>query len=137
MLLAQPVKSRASTTIRKRMREKNYNGDWDAAFGAAMNAQVPPALGGLRLDQALARLFPQYSRNRLQAWLKDGHITIDGRRLAPNHAVSGGETVALRPPRLPDSAAPRAQRMPLKVVFEDGALIVIDKPAGLVVHPGA
>ena len=102
-----------------------------------MDATVPAALGGLRLDQALARLFPQYSRNRLQAWLKDGHITIDGRRLAPNHAVSGGETVALRPPRLPDSAAPRAQRMPLKVVFEDGALIVIDKPAGLVVHPGA
>jgi 23S rRNA pseudouridine1911/1915/1917 synthase len=118
------------------MREKNYS-DWDAALGAPMDATVPAALGGLRLDQALARLFPQYSRNRLQAWLKDGHITINGRRLAPNHAVSGGETIALRPPRLPDSAAPRAQRMPLKVVFEDAALIVIDKPAGLVVHPGA
>jgi 23S rRNA pseudouridine1911/1915/1917 synthase len=118
------------------MREKNYS-DWDAALGAPMDASVPAALGGLRLDQALARLFPQYSRNRLQAWLKAGHITIDGRRLAPNHAVTGGETITLRPPRLPDSAVPRAQRMPLKVVFEDAALIVIDKPAGLVVHPGA
>ncbi len=102
-----------------------------------MTASVPPALGGMRLDQALARLFPQYSRNRLQAWLKSGHITIDGRRLDPNHAVTGGEAVALQPPRVADAAAPQAQRMPLKVVFEDAALIVIDKPAGLVVHPGA
>ena len=118
------------------MREKNYN-DWDAALGAPMSEVVPAALGGLRLDQALARLFPQYSRNRLQEWLKAGHITIDGRRLAANHEVTGGERVALTPPRLPDSAAPQAQRMPLKIVFEDAALIVIDKPAGLVVHPGA
>jgi 23S rRNA pseudouridine1911/1915/1917 synthase len=120
------------------MRGKNYNrDDWDAALGAPMDAAVPAALGGMRLDQALARLFPQYSRNRLQAWLKSGHITIDGRRLEANHAVSGGEQVALRPPKLPDAAVPQAQRMPLKVVFEDKALIVIDKPAGLVVHPGA
>jgi 23S rRNA pseudouridine1911/1915/1917 synthase len=117
------------------MREKNYN--WDAAFVAPMNADVPAAFGGLRLDQALARLFPQYSRNRLQAWLKSGHITIDGRRLAANHEVTGGERIALRPPSVPDAAAPQAQRMPLKVAFEDDALIVIDKPAGLVVHPGA
>jgi 23S rRNA pseudouridine1911/1915/1917 synthase len=121
--------------MRKRMKEKNYN--WDEAFAAPMSAAVPAELGGLRLDQALARLFPQYSRNRLQAWLKSGHITVDGERLAPNHAVAGGEQVALRPPRVPDAAAPQAQRMPLKVVFEDAALIVIDKPAGLVVHPGA
>ncbi|MGH8725054.1 MAG: pseudouridine synthase, partial [Burkholderiales bacterium] len=116
---------------------KNYNVDWDAGLAAPMTERVPPALGGLRLDQALARLFPQYSRNRLQAWLKSGHITIDGRRLSANHAVSGGERVALQPPRVPDAALPQAQRMPLKVLFEDAALIVIDKPAGLVVHPGA
>jgi 23S rRNA pseudouridine1911/1915/1917 synthase len=119
------------------MEKKNYNADWDAAFAAPMTARVPPELGGLRLDQALARLFPQYSRNRLQAWLKSGHITIEGRRLSANHAVTGGERVALQPPRIPDAAAPEAQRMPLKVVFEDAALIVIDKPPGLVVHPGA
>jgi len=119
------------------MRKKNYNADWDAALAAPMTANVPVELGGLRLDQALARLFPQYSRNRLQAWLKSGHITIEGSRLSANHAVSGGERVALQPPRVPDAAAPEAQRMPLKVLFEDAALIVIDKPAGLVVHPGA
>ena len=102
-----------------------------------MSAAVPPELGGLRLDQALVRLFPQYSRNRLQAWLKSGHITIDGRRLSAKSSVTGGEQIALRPPRLPDAAVPQAQRMPLKVVFEDADLVVIDKPAGLVVHPGA
>ena len=119
------------------MRKKNYSEDRPAAFGAAIAESVPPALGGLRLDQALARLFPQYSRNRLQAWLKSGHITVDGRQaLAPSQAVSGGERVALRPPPAPEAVA-QAQRMPLKVVFEDEALIVVDKPAGLVVHPGA
>ena len=119
------------------MREKNYNRDWDAALAAPMSESVPAELGGMRLDQALARLFPQYSRNRLQAWLKSGHITIDGRRLAANTEVTGGERIDLRPPRLPDAAAPQAQRMPLKIAFEDAELIVIDKPAGLVVHPGA
>src|SRR5688500_16258426 len=119
------------------MRERTHNIDWDAGVAAPMSASVPTALGGMRLDQALARLFPQYSRNRLQAWLKSGHITVDGKRFGANHAVTGGETVALQPPRIPDAAAPQAQRMPLKVVFEDAALIVIDKPPGLVVHPGA
>jgi 23S rRNA pseudouridine1911/1915/1917 synthase len=119
------------------MKQKLYNPDWDASLAAPMTESVPAALGGLRLDQALVRIFPQYSRNRLQAWLKSGHITIDGKRLAPNQAVTGGERIALRPPRVPDAAAPQAQRMPLKVVFEDAELIVIDKPAGLVVHPGA
>jgi 23S rRNA pseudouridine1911/1915/1917 synthase len=98
---------------------------------------VPRALAGLRLDQALVKMFPQYSRNRLQAWLKSGHITVNGKRWYPDHAVTGGEAIALQPPRVPDAAVPQAQRMPLKIVHEDASLIVIDKPAGLVVHPGA
>jgi 23S rRNA pseudouridine1911/1915/1917 synthase len=118
------------------MRKKNYS-DWDAAFGAPMTERVPPELGGMRLDQALARIFPQYSRNRLQAWLESGQITIDGRRLSAKRPVTGGEEIVLRPPRVPQAAAPQAQRMPLKIVHEDAELIVIDKPAGLVVHPGA
>ena len=103
-----------------------------------MSAVVPLEMGGLRLDQALARLFPQYSRNRLQAWLEDGHISVEGGgALRRRDAVTGGETIVLRPPEPPGGIAPKAQRMPLKIVHEDGALIVIDKPAGLVVHPGA
>ena len=109
---------------------------WDAAFVAPMSATVPLEMGGLRLDQALARLFHQYSRNRLQEWLRAGHITVDGRTAPARMQVTGGEKISVTPPRPPD-AAPRAQRMPLKIVHEDAALIVIDKPAGLVVHPGA
>src|SRR5690348_13568437 len=56
--------------------EKNYSADWDAGLSAPMSAVVPEALGGLRLDQALARIFPQYSRNRLQEWLASGHIAV-------------------------------------------------------------
>jgi len=101
-----------------------------------MSAEVPRGLGGLRLDQALARMFPQYSRNRLQVWLASGHIRLDGARGEARQAVRGGERVDLAPPPAPD-ATPRAQRMPLAIVHEDADLIVIDKPSGLVVHPGA
>jgi 23S rRNA pseudouridine1911/1915/1917 synthase len=118
------------------MGREDYN-DWDATFVAPLTATVPSEMGGLRLDQALARLFHQYSRNRLQEWLRAGHIKVDGRQPAPRAPVMGGETIVVAPPRLPDAAAPRAQKMPLKIVHEDAALIIIDKPAGLVVHPGA
>ncbi len=117
--------------------------DWDASFVAPVSATVPDALGGLRLDQALARLFPQYSRNRLQAWLKAGHISIGNAAIgnaggvSQRHQVSGGELVVLSPPVASGADGPKAQRLPLKIVHEDEALVVIDKPAGLVVHPGA
>jgi len=118
------------------MRDKDYREEWDKGLVAPVSATVPEPLGGLRLDQALARLFPQYSRNRLQAWLKSGHITIDGDLALPRRIVDGGERVLLEPPPAPE-ALPKAQRMPLKIVHEDAELIVIDKPSGLVVHPGA
>src|SRR5258708_40033694 len=122
---------------------KNYSApptaDWEAAFSAPMRAIVPPELGGLRLDQALARLFPQYSRNRLQVWLESGHIRIENQeeKAKSGSHVAGGERIVLEPPAVPRAAAQQAQRMPLKVVYEDAELIVIDKPAGLVVHPAA
>jgi len=118
-------------------RGKAIERDWDETFVAPLSATVPREMGGLRLDQALARLFHQYSRNRLQAWLEQGHIKVDGKRLSARHPVTGGEHVDLVPPRIADANAPRAQRMPLKIAFEDADLIVIDKPVGLVVHPGA
>ncbi|HYR35881.1 MAG TPA: RluA family pseudouridine synthase [Burkholderiales bacterium] len=118
------------------MKAKDYS-DWDAGFVAPLSAKVPQEMGGLRLDQALARLFHQYSRSRLQDWLRAGHIKVDGRAAAARTPVNGGEEISLTPPRLPEGGAPRAQKMPLKIAHEDAALIVIDKPAGLVVHPGA
>src|SRR6267142_439413 len=118
------------------MQAKDYS-DWDAGFVAPLSAKVPQEMGGLRLDQALARLFHQYSRSRLQDWLRAGHIKVDGRAAAARTPVNGGEEISLTPPRLPEGGAPRAQKKPLKIAHEDAALIVIDKPAGLVVHPGA
>ena len=86
------------------MRKKNHNIDWDAGLAAPMSARVPEALGGMRLDQALARLFPQYSRNRLQAWLKSGHLTLDGKRFEANHAVTGSRRASPTLPRRRRSA---------------------------------
>src|SRR5262245_21073259 len=110
----------ANTSVSKlrRMKGKNYNVDWDAGFAAPMSVTVPPTLGGLRLDQALARLFPQYSRNRLQAWLRSGHIKVEGASPDAKHAVAGGERIVLTPPP-PPAEVPQAQRMPLKIVHED------------------
>src|SRR4051794_35651373 len=123
------------------MSGKNYSvgedADWEESFAAPMRCTVPSELGGMRFDQALTRLFPQYSRSRLQAWLKAGHIRLDGRSAEARQAVTGGEQVVLEPPPAPNAIAPKAQRMPLKIVHEDADLIVVDKPAGLVVHPGA
>jgi len=98
--------------------------------------ELPASLAGLRLDQALARALPQYSRARLQAWIEAGAVQVDGRRPKPRDAVRGGEAVVIEA-QFPADTAVAAEDLPLEVVFEDRALLVIDKPAGLVVHPGA
>ena len=95
-----------------------------------------PELAGLRLDQALARALPQYSRARLQSWIDAGAVQVDGRRPRPRDKVLGGETVRIEA-RLERDESVSPQALPLEVVFKDRALFVINKPAGLVVHPGA
>lgn len=91
---------------------------------------------GMRLDQALARALPQYSRARLQGWIEAGAVRVDGKLPRPRDAVRGGEKVDIQATIEPDSQV-LAEKMPLKVVHQDRSLFVIDKPAGLVVHPGA
>jgi 23S rRNA pseudouridine1911/1915/1917 synthase len=98
---------------------------------------IPVELGGLRLDQALARLFPQHSRSRLQGWLKEGWIRVDGASPDARRKVWGGECIEIDAPPPPEVAAELPEDIPLAVVFEDDDLLVIDKPAGLVVHPGS
>ncbi len=97
---------------------------------------VPEELAGLRLDQALARMFPEYSRSRLKEWLLAGAITVDGGSKRPRDAVSGGEAIELEPQAEVEVAA-RPEPMRLDVVHEDDEVLVVNKPAGLVVHPGA
>ncbi len=97
---------------------------------------VPAELSGQRLDQALARMFPEYSRSRLKNWLLKGFITVDDRAMRPRDAVSGGESVLLTPqPETLLESDPEA--LDLDIIFEDEHCLVINKPAGLVVHPGA
>jgi 23S rRNA pseudouridine1911/1915/1917 synthase len=106
-----------------------------------MNAEtlirtIPEVFAGQRLDQALARLFPEYSRSRLKSWLLDGTLVVDGASPRPRDPVIGGETVTLQvQPEAAVIAEP--EPMQLAVVYEDDALLIINKPAGLVVHPGA
>jgi 23S rRNA pseudouridine1911/1915/1917 synthase len=98
---------------------------------------VPADCAGLRLDQALVRLLPEYSRNRLQEWMRSGHITLDGGAASAKTKVWGGETVLVAPQALPSTTQHAAEEIPLTIVFEDADILVIDKPAGLVVHPGS
>ena len=97
---------------------------------------IPDELAGMRLDRALARMFPEYSRSRLKTWILQGNVTIDDDERRPRDLVSGGETVALQPAiELGVISAP--EPMKLDIPFEDDDLLVVNKPAGLVVHPGA
>ena len=97
---------------------------------------LPPQSAGLRFDQALARALPQYSRARLKEWIEAGAVQVDGRPLRPKDKVLGGEQVRLEA-HLSVHSEVAAEAMPLAVVYQDRALLIIDKPAGLVVHPGA
>ncbi len=90
----------------------------------------------MRLDQALAQMFPDFSRARLQQWVRAGAVRVDDRLLKPRDAVRGGEQVVIRA-RLEDEPACTPEPIALDVVHEDEWLLVINKPAGLVVHPAA
>lgn len=97
---------------------------------------VPDDHRGLRLDQSLARLFPDYSRSRLKEWLLAGAITVHGGPSRPRDAVSGGEMITLEVP-LETQARAEAEPIELDIVYENDTLLVVNKPVGLVVHPGA
>jgi 23S rRNA pseudouridine1911/1915/1917 synthase len=99
-------------------------------------AVATPEVVGLRLDQALARLFPSYSRSRLKDWVLSGKVTVDGSVLRPRDRLGGGETIRVAAVAEAEETV-AAQPIPISIVYEDEAIIVIDKPAGLVVHPGA
>jgi 23S rRNA pseudouridine1911/1915/1917 synthase len=96
---------------------------------------LPAECAGQRLDAALARVFPDHSRSRLQGWLKAGLIRVDGAPADAKRKVHGGEAIVIAVPPAPTFAA-AAEDIVLPVVFEDEHLMVIDKPAGMVVHPG-
>ena len=101
-----------------------------------LEASVGPDLAGQRLDQALAALFGDYSRNRLQAWTREGRVLVNGATLRPRDRVAEGDRIALRAVSEVQVTC-EAQAIPLDILYEDADLLVLDKPAGLVVHPAA
>ncbi|MDE2308225.1 MAG: 23S rRNA pseudouridine(1911/1915/1917) synthase RluD [Xanthomonadaceae bacterium] len=99
-------------------------------------AAVPLTAAGRRFDQSLAEMFPDYSRSRLTGWIKSGAVTLDGMPAPPRQLLRGGELVRLQVELAAEvGSAPEA--IALEIVHEDAHLLVLDKPAGLVVHPGA
>ncbi|MGK9017269.1 23S rRNA pseudouridine(1911/1915/1917) synthase RluD [Pseudomonas aeruginosa] len=99
-------------------------------------AEVPFELGGQRLDQIAAQLFPEHSRSRLAGWIKDGRLTVDGAVLRPRNIVHSGAQLVLEAEQEAQGEW-LAQDIELEIVYEDEHILVIDKPAGLVVHPAA
>ena len=99
-------------------------------------AEVPLTAAGRRFDQALAEMFPEYSRSRLSGWIKAGVVTLDGAPAPPRQLLRGGERVELDV-ELETEVRSHPEAIVLDIVHEDEHLLVLDKPAGLVVHPGA
>ena len=101
-----------------------------------LSASIPPELAGQRLDQALAALFADITRSQLQQWIEDGRVLLNGRVPRKRDKVKEGDAVEILAPP-PAQGSWKAQAIPLEIVHEDGDILVINKPPGLVVHPGA
>ncbi len=96
--------------------------------------EVPYEMAGMRLDQVLAELFADYSRSKLQTWIKSGRVQVNGLTLKAKDKLDGGELISLdAEPEVIIHAEPEA--IPLEIIFEDDSLLIVNKPAGLVVHP--
>jgi 23S rRNA pseudouridine1911/1915/1917 synthase len=104
---------------------------------AARIAHVPDELAGERLDKVLAKVFPEFSRSRLQGWIEEGRVLVDGASAKVRQPVPLGATIELVPDLLPEQLAFAPEPVPLDIVYEDDTLVVINKPAGMVVHPAA
>lgn len=127
-----PIKTVKNTLL------SNFNVDLYqmASKEIQLTSTVTESLADTRLDQALAELFPEYSRSRLAQWIRQDCVRVDGATLRPKDKVKGGELIEIRAV-LDAQTDWKAQDMDLNVVYEDEDLIVINKPAGLVVHPAA
>lgn len=104
---------------------------------SSLSLKIPLEYGGLRLDQALAKLLPEYSRSRLQEWVAQGLVTLNGASATSKQKVWGGEALDVTPQSHPAEQPYAAEDIAIDIVFEDDSIIVINKPVGLVVHPGS
>ncbi|HYD95508.1 MAG TPA: RluA family pseudouridine synthase [Noviherbaspirillum sp.] len=116
------------------------DGDEDAASTPASSAielKLTPEFCGVRLDKALSQLLTEYSRSRIQQWIDAGHVLVDGQAARGKTPMLGDETIVIEPQEAPEEQPYQPEPLPLAIVHEDKAILVIDKPAGLVVHPAA
>ncbi|WP_424195391.1 RluA family pseudouridine synthase [Ampullimonas aquatilis] len=115
--------------------------DEAAAFAAQEQApitvSIPYDMAKTRIDKTLAELIPQYSRARLQSWLENGRITLDGVVAKPKQTLYGGEVAVLTPELSAEVLAYTPEPVEFPIVYEDDDILVVNKPAGLVVHPAA
>ncbi len=104
----------------------------------SLSAEVPQSLSGSRFDQIAASLFPDYSRGRLQTWIKEGCLRVNGKPMKSKDKLYAGDALSLEA-ELDDQASESslAEPLPLNIVYEDEDLLIINKPAGTVVHPAA
>ena len=121
--------------------DDDYNDD--LPFGADQSAEslkkwiVPNELAGSRLDAALAKLMPDYSRSRLTSWIKEGHVTVNDVVVVPKFKLIGGEKINVAIQADEKQLAFTPEEIPLDIIYEDDSVLVLNKPAGLVVHPAA
>ncbi len=101
-----------------------------------LRLQAAEEAAGARLDAYLARSLPQYSRSRLQEWIRAGRVMVDGKVERSNHRLSGGETLEVRP-AVSEPATLEPAHIPLDILHRDDDLLVLNKAAGMVVHPGS
>jgi 23S rRNA pseudouridine1911/1915/1917 synthase len=102
-----------------------------------IDLEIPPELAGQRLDSALARLLPQHSRTRIKGWIEEGAVLVGRKRLKPRDLVAAGSRVQLQVRAEKPQSLVQPEAIALRLAYEDADVLVIDKPAGLVVHPGA
>lgn len=115
---------------------KSLSSAWNETDESIINVVVPVDYAGLRLDQALARLLPDWSRSRLQSWITDKRVKLDNHFCMAKQKVWGNEHIQILPSFEAAESAHVAEAIALDIVYEDEFLIIINKPAGMVVHPG-
>ena len=119
----------------------NYNANTalqesDELHEVMLNVTIPNNYAGLRLDQALAQLFPNWSRSRLQLWISQKRITLDGKAVNSKQKVWGNEQICINPKSFSTGPQFKAEAIRLNIIYEDDFLLIINKPVGMVVHPG-
>ena len=107
------------------------------AESVKLRLEVSSDQAGQRLDQLLARTWPDFSRSRLARWIRDGQVRVNGHQVKPRQAVQAGDEVRLVTELVARPDSPEPEAIALDILYEDAALIIVNKPPGLVVHPGS